>query len=248
MGFKILSPTTPNKKPTPCLHSDGKSTPVCWDCAEKGHPQSVSPLRDDEKASPRRKLGKGSTLSFLHSLSPISGSTFDSASMKEVHPAEPGIELSKRDSRPLSQPGLEVLLGPEVVPAGTRYATSARSVRTHDEDETIPDKNPAAGESRATICGLRKKIFGIVLACVLLLALAIVLGITLGIVRPNMLSRSKSSGPLHGNPSGTATAVHPLLLVGRARGRYNENRVSDDVASHDNRSPDGQNYEKEQPQ
>ncbi|KAI0379572.1 hypothetical protein F5Y04DRAFT_282659 [Hypomontagnella monticulosa] len=92
------------KSGTPCPHSDGKRTPICWDCAEQGHladriRQSPTSDRSRRIKNRLRLFGSGSTLVSGQSVAP------------EVHPPAEGMEVGSPDLRKI-QPGLEVRLGP----------------------------------------------------------------------------------------------------------------------------------------
>lgn len=101
-----------------CPHSDGKSTPICWDCAEAGHlghgiRQSPT-LKNSRKIKNRLRLfGSGSTLVSGQSVAP------------EVHPPAEGMEVGSPDPRK-TQPGLEVRLGPHTGVGGPDPITKRR--------------------------------------------------------------------------------------------------------------------------
>ncbi|KAI1769978.1 hypothetical protein F4818DRAFT_434452 [Hypoxylon cercidicola] len=85
-----------SNKAIPCPHSDGKSTLVCWLCAENGYsPQGGGPPSPDDFDIEKN------TFVMLGS-SPL-----------EVHPPAEGIEVGAPDPRHM-YPGLEVVSGPTV--------------------------------------------------------------------------------------------------------------------------------------
>ncbi|KAI1331224.1 hypothetical protein F5Y16DRAFT_395661 [Xylariaceae sp. FL0255] len=163
----------------PCLHSDGRGLPVCWDCAEEGHIQgegeattsSTNPTWQRFKkirGSPRFLDGNPHT-------SPSHNSPQSIA--PEVHPAEEGIEVGSPDTRK-SQPGLIVVEGPRVVsPEEKLWKSQPRRFST--EKEAI-DSRPSR------LLGLQKRSFQVAVAIAFLVVGAIVIGVAVGISHKGM--------------------------------------------------------------
>ncbi|KAI1373344.1 hypothetical protein F4677DRAFT_219811 [Hypoxylon crocopeplum] len=151
---------------TACPHSDGKSTPVCWDCAEEGH---ISQGTDSTTSERLGKIKKRFML--LSGGSAFGGSRHSSSqtSAPEVLPPGEGIEVGTPAPRPI-EPGLEVLDGPRIV---------SRYLKSEDESwNTEPYQELSVGASPPMILGLRRRTFWLVLVC---LVVAVVVGAAVGV-------------------------------------------------------------------
>lgn len=100
-----------------CPHMEGKGAPVCWDCAEAGHIYSPSPM-EGEEMSPSWEKFKRFQESPIFRDGDFARNNIYSAGVQslglELRPAEDGLEVGVPNSR-RSQPGLEVVTGPQVV-------------------------------------------------------------------------------------------------------------------------------------
>lgn len=168
----IFTPSTAGSSPRRglCPHSDG-ATPVCWDCAEAGHPGVAA------AASRQRARSKASSL--------FSAGRRSSHSTLQVHAAEPGLEVCVSDYRHLHQPGLEVAAGPRLVDATARHGGRGgsnhplrRLCAADDDSEKNFDETPPL----KTVCGVRRRWFVMGFLGVLLVVLAITLGVVFGVV------------------------------------------------------------------
>lgn len=162
-----------------CPHSDGKSTPICWDCAEAGHlghgiRQSPT-LKNSRKIKNRLRLfGSGSTLVSGQSVAP------------EVHPPAEGMEVGSPDPRK-TQPGLEVRLGPHTVsPLGDRSPYKHLSYRTKLDYKGVGGPDPITKRR------LRKRKCWWVLICLLLVIIvAVAVGVGVGVTQKNKSTESQ---------------------------------------------------------
>lgn len=175
----IFTPSTAASSPRgrgPCPHSDGK-TPVCWDCAESGHPGVVAAAA---AAAPGRQRARSKASSLF------SAGRRSSHSTLQVHAAEPGLEVCVSDYRHLNQPGLEVAAGPHVVDAAARYGgqngRGSNALRRLCAADVDSEKHIGGASAPRRICGVRRRWLVMGILGALLVVLAIILGVVFGVV------------------------------------------------------------------
>ncbi|KAI0179917.1 hypothetical protein GGR52DRAFT_219113 [Hypoxylon sp. FL1284] len=137
-----------------CPHSDGKSTLVCWVCAENGY---------------AAQRGGGSPKGEVSEEKILSDGTVDVSSL-EVHQPGEGIEVGGPDPRFL-YPGLEVVSGPIVKedPEGWDAAQEQKAV---------------LAPGQRTIFGLRRRVFWLVITGLLVvLLIGVAIGAAVGLTR-----------------------------------------------------------------
>ncbi len=177
MGSELYHTTTDGIPPR-CPHSDGPRIPICWDCTEKGH------VGKDKAASPpasptwikmndrlKRSLVALDGRRSFGSLKLRSDSAFD------VHPPEPSIKVSGVSHARKSQPGLEVSAGPTIVTGEERERVLRGEVSLDEKRSSVAKSSPERGK----ICGVRRKVFLIVVGVVILVGIATMLGSILGL-------------------------------------------------------------------
>ncbi|KAI1413564.1 hypothetical protein F5Y13DRAFT_26380 [Hypoxylon sp. FL1857] len=143
-----------------CPHSDGRDTPVCWDCDESRFGQGGgSPPTLENLGRIKRKLR------ILSGGNSFASSTLAGSQAPEVLPPAEGLEACYPDPRN-SQPGLEVFSGPQII-----YKNWDNEL---DQKATV---TPARPPPTPTIFGLRRKIFWLIVVC---LVLALIVGAAVG--------------------------------------------------------------------
>ncbi|KAI2465324.1 hypothetical protein F4781DRAFT_435532 [Annulohypoxylon bovei var. microspora] len=155
-----------------CPHSDGKGTPICWDCSEESW--GSLPTLEDFGGVKRLRILNGRSQAFA----------------PEVHPPAEGIEVGAPDPRN-SQPGLEVFVGPQIVTPTDKY-WDARL-----EKIVVPPSTPSS-----TILGLRRRIFWLVLICVVVaLLVGVAVGVAVGVTQRNNSTKASPISSLSTGPS-----------------------------------------------
>ncbi|KAI1213309.1 uncharacterized protein F4807DRAFT_258619 [Annulohypoxylon truncatum] len=170
-----------------CPHSDGKSAPICWDCSEESW--RSPPQFEDFGGVKKLRILSGKNQTFA----------------PEVHPPAEGIEVGTPNSRS-SQPGLEVFTGPQIV-----IPTDKPRNIGLDEKIVITSDSPSP-----TILGLRRRIFWLVLICVVLaLLVGVAVGTAVGITQKNnstkALSTSSSSTGIGDQMSSTFSSPPEVM-------------------------------------
>ncbi|KAI0841475.1 hypothetical protein F5Y06DRAFT_293175 [Hypoxylon sp. FL0890] len=154
-------------------HSDERGTPVYWDYDENCFvPGRGSPPTSEDLGRIKRKLR------ILNSGGSFASSTLagSQALAPEVHPPAEGLEACAPDLRN-SQPGLEVFSGPQII---------------YKNWDTEFDQKIPVGPGSPTILGLRRKIFWLVVVClVLALLVGAAVGAAVGVTRKNASSEAK---------------------------------------------------------
>ncbi|KAI0122445.1 hypothetical protein F4814DRAFT_438482 [Daldinia grandis] len=182
-----------------CPHySDGRGTPVCWDCAEGGHlGQGGEDTMTPERTKKRFVLMGSGSKSLSHDpLAP------------EVHPPIEGIEVGSPDPRSIP-PGKEVFYGPQVISTPDNYIKDE-----HNGWNTESNEDTAAAPKPPTILGLRKRVFWLLLICMFVVAfVGAAVGAAVGVTQRNQSMKSSSAAPSPavgenqstGSPDPTAT-------------------------------------------
>ncbi|KAI1805578.1 hypothetical protein F4811DRAFT_514365 [Daldinia bambusicola] len=166
-----------------CPHySDGRGTPVCWDCAEGGHlgrtgESSPAPEYDDDKK--RFVLrGGGSKILDTGALAP------------EFHPPVEGIEVGSPDPRTIA-PGKEVFHGPQIISVPDDYTNDK-----HDGWNAEPNENATVASKSPTILGLRKRVFWLLLISMFVVAfVGAAVGAAVGVTQRNQSINASSATP-----------------------------------------------------
>ncbi|KAI1488766.1 hypothetical protein F5X96DRAFT_684745 [Biscogniauxia mediterranea] len=199
-----------------CTHSDGRDLPVCWDCAEEGHvKQKFDALPSSPTWENFKRITKGLRLpqqqhQHHHRKIPLSSAA------PEVHPPEEGIEVLFHGQHQ-QQPGLEVVAGPRVVNPEDKFrrvipvvvaasidekkkeavagegggeARISDSSRDREGGEGGEKKKEEEEEAGRRIYGLRRRTFWAVVACALLVLVAVVLGVAVGVTQRNRAMQS----------------------------------------------------------
>ncbi|KAI0006890.1 hypothetical protein F4779DRAFT_594514 [Xylariaceae sp. FL0662B] len=191
-----------------CPHSEGKNAPVCWDCAEQGHPRGggISPTRETFEKIKRSFKFRDRNKPNMDKKSAAAGMQ---SSAPEVHPPAEGIEVGAPDLRK-SQPGLEVLSGPKIVSPDDKY----RKPGEHKSWDTELDQKVVVVPGARTICGLPRRTFVVLIACLLLVLVGTAVGVAVGLTqRDRALSTAKS-----GNAGGDSPTADPTSGAGNCLG------------------------------
>ncbi|KAI0153457.1 hypothetical protein BJ166DRAFT_500417 [Pestalotiopsis sp. NC0098] len=219
-AYRVVTAASP---PT-CPHSSSVEAPICWDCTEAGHvlqEDDFSRLRREGLRKQRELLcERGRHGSWTAS----NDSTLRTPStLPEWHPPEPGLEAvyssmfarGAQSEAPEWLPpeqGLEVVQPDctEKIPVPQKRGIFQRVFKfkhhkTHSQDN----------------CGLRRRTFYWMLACAILLVLAIVLGVVLGL----KFRRRDTS------PRLTASKSMACLMTALIRSRRTAYSMDDCVAS-----------------
>ncbi|OTA88987.1 hypothetical protein M434DRAFT_114451 [Hypoxylon sp. CO27-5] len=184
-----------------CLHLNEGGTPVCWDCDENRFSQGGgSPPTLENSGAANRKLRILSNGSSFASIV-LDGKQ---ALAPEVHPPAEGLEACYPDLRNI-QPGLEVLSGPQII---------------YKNWDTEFDQKAAAAPSRPpsppTILGLRRRIFWLIIVClVLALVVGAAVGAAVGVTRKNASNAQlpESSTTELGNQASSTPPPSPQIAT-----------------------------------
>ncbi|KAI1075369.1 hypothetical protein F5B20DRAFT_585335 [Whalleya microplaca] len=187
-----------------CPHSDGKNAPICWDCAEQGH------VSQRGGRSPRwesfNKIKKTLRSRQNKSTTEKSAAVVQS-SAPEVHPPAEGLEVGVPNLR-TSQPGLEVLSGPKIVSPSEKYRKPG-----HNSWDTELDQKVAVVPGTGTICGLPKKLFLVIFACLLLALVGTAVGVAVGLTQRDKISSTTKSGDTGGNQVSSTSPLSPSITT-----------------------------------
>ncbi|KAI1633807.1 hypothetical protein F4809DRAFT_644129 [Biscogniauxia mediterranea] len=200
-----------------CTHSDSRNLPVCWDCAEEGHvKQKFDALPSSPTWENFKRITKGLRLpqQHQHHHHPHHHKIPLSSAAPEVHPPEEGIEVFHgKQQQQQQQAGLEVVAGPRVanpedkfrrvIPVVVVASDEKKAVagegeprisdsRDRDDDEGGEGEKKKEKEEEAgrRIYGLRRRTFWAVVACALLVLVAVVLGVAVGVTQRNRAMQS----------------------------------------------------------
>ncbi|KAI1261925.1 hypothetical protein F5Y18DRAFT_190106 [Xylariaceae sp. FL1019] len=184
---------------SPCPHSNGKTSPVCWDCAEEGHVSHSHSKEGD--VSPTWQRLKRIRTSFRVGKSSLS--TAKQSTAPEVHRPEEGIEVGTPDARKL-ETGLIVVDGPRIVSPEDKFGgfKTGRNKSRWSTDSGTSEKSDAS----AKVLGLQRRTFQITTAIAFLVIAALIVGVALGVTKhksSKSTSHQMSSG---GHPTASSTA------------------------------------------
>ncbi|KAI1483831.1 hypothetical protein F4774DRAFT_366672 [Daldinia eschscholtzii] len=164
-----------------CPHySDGRGTPVCWDCAEGGHlGRSGENSPAPEKTKKRFVLmGGGSKILDNGPLAP------------EVHPPVEGIEVGSPDPRTVP-PGKEVFYEPQIINTPDTFIKDE-----HNGWNTESNQDAVATPKQPTILGLRKRVFWLLLIAMFIVAfVGAAVGAAVGVTQRNQSMKASSATP-----------------------------------------------------
>ncbi|KAI5925011.1 hypothetical protein F4810DRAFT_662528 [Camillea tinctor] len=208
-----------------CSHSDGKDIPVCWDCAEEGHiRQKFDTLPSSPTWENFKRMTKGLRLPHhqqeqqsppdYKQKNPYKHASIPFLSTPEVRPPEEGIEVFHAQPQ---QPGLEVVAGPRVVSPEDKFrkVIAVQDVSNEKKDGLSGGEEEEEKENKAgRIYGLRRRTFWVVVACALLVLMAVVLGVAVGVTQRNKAMQStalsmSSNGDQEPSPSPSANTPSP---------------------------------------
>lgn len=168
---------TPRNVPSKCPHSDGSQVPICWDCAEEGHVG-----KESGSIAPTSPTWIRMNRKLRNSLAKFDGN-WRSTETIQAHQPKPVVEANSALLTRISQPGLEVISGPTIVARNERETVlqgvgmAPKSGGDVSDEKGVVDKSP----NQRRICGIRRRVFIILLVVVFLVAIATVLGVVLGL-------------------------------------------------------------------
>ncbi|KAI0539028.1 hypothetical protein GGR58DRAFT_271487 [Xylaria digitata] len=217
----------------PCVHSDRKAVPVCWDCAEEGHLNTPS-LSEGEGISPtwqklrnfRRSIVFWDGKSRRSSISLIG----TQSSTMELRPPEEGLEVAAFNQR-RSQPGLIVVAGPHVVSPEDKFQNPepnvgySEPIQSHDfaskpepirrdvdpppqESGSIQKDNPVS-EPEKKIWGLRRRTFHFLVVIAVLALAGVIIGVAVAVTQHHMVRSTPLSASSDGKPTTTVSSSAP---------------------------------------
>ncbi|KAI0106141.1 hypothetical protein F4776DRAFT_470840 [Hypoxylon sp. NC0597] len=184
-----------------CPHVDDSGTLVCWDCDENRSSQGGgSPPTWENSGTIKRKLRILSSGGSFASSMLVGGQ----ALAPEVHPPAEGLEACYPDPRNI-EPGLEVLSGPQIIYKNWDTEFDQKAVVTPSRPLPPP-----------TIFGLRRRIFWLVIVCLILaLLVGAAVGAAVGVTRKNASNAAlpESSTTEIGNQPSTTPTPSPQIAT-----------------------------------
>jgi hypothetical protein len=172
----------------PCPHSDGKSLPVCWDCAEEGHVNTTGEAYGGNVSPTWQKLKKfrrsfrfrdRGRLRTANASSP----TGAQSSAPEVHPPQEGLEVGAQDPR-RSQPGLIVVTGPQMVSPEDKLRWQPGH-KSWGPESTRRKDSSAASTTCTMVWGspVRRRALQILTALAFLTFAGVIIGVAVGLTQ-----------------------------------------------------------------
>ncbi|GAW11059.1 hypothetical protein ANO14919_003980 [Xylariales sp. No.14919] len=207
----------------PCAHSDGKSVPACWDCAEEGHIYTPIAPRGEVISPTWQQLGKlRRSIGFWDGRfrRSIVSSTGRQSSTMELRLPEEGLEVVASDQR-RSQPGLIVVAGPQVVspedklrgPEPTIWNSEPIQREDAASEPKSTQKNDIAPEPEKKIWGLRRRAFRILVAVAFLALAGVIIGIAVAVTQQKMTRTTSLSTSGGGQVSSSSLSMHPPIVT-----------------------------------
>ncbi|KAI8962388.1 hypothetical protein F5Y11DRAFT_322860 [Daldinia sp. FL1419] len=187
-----------------CPHySDGRGTPVCWDCAEGGHLHQRGENSPDPGNTKKRFVLMGGDSKIVDN-GPFA---------PEVHPPVEGIEVGSPDPRSIPS-GKEVFYEPQVIIAPDNYIKDE-----HNGWNPESNRNIAPTPGPPTILGLRRRVFWLLLICMFAVAfVGAAVGAAVGVTQRNQSVKNSSAAPspaigenqsVGSSPATTSTVASP---------------------------------------